>query len=310
MMTYSIKLESPLIKPVYLGEYLGVKNLYIKYEGYNPTGSQKDRVSMYHTDRAIQGQYDTITTGTCGNYGASLAYFAGLKGLKPVIFVPRTYGNKRVIEMISRGARVVLLEGSYEDTVLTSSKIAHEQGWYDANPTSDNWKTGLSSFKNIANEIINDLGKSPDNVIIPVGNGSTLTGVYLGFKDLLNKGIIERLPRIIATTTSHGNPIALAFKKGLRKVPVLQKVRETRLNEPLVSMIAFDGDSALQAIRETGGFVVEVPDYKMARYSMLTKVLEGIRVLPASASTLEAISFLDRSGKDDISVAVFTGRCF
>ncbi|MCE4606279.1 MAG: pyridoxal-phosphate dependent enzyme [Desulfurococcales archaeon] len=309
MMSYTLKLESPLIKAIRLGELLGLDNLYLKNEGLNPTGSQKDRVSLYHVNRAAGEGFDTITTGTCGNYGSSLAYFARLKGLKPVIFVPRSYSNRRITEMVSKGAQVILVEGSYEDAVMTSSKTAREYGWYDANPGSKNWEEGLSSFKGIAYEIVNRLGKAPDNVIVPVGNGSTLTGVYLGFRELLEKGITEKLPRIIATTTSHGNPIAVAYKKGLNSVPALKRVRETRFNEPLVSMIAFDGDSALQAIRESGGFVVEVPDYKMVRYSMLAKVSEGVCVLPASASTLEALNYIGECSRGEVTVAVLTGRC-
>ncbi|MEB3756047.1 MAG: pyridoxal-phosphate dependent enzyme [Desulfurococcales archaeon] len=309
MMAYIVKLESPLIKALHLGELLGFNNLYVKDEGLNPTGSHKDRVSMYHVGRAVEEGYDTITTGTCGNYDVSLAYFARLRGLKPVIFIPRAYSNRRITEMVSKGAQVILVEGSYEDAVLTSSKTAREYGWYDANPGSKNWEEGLSSFKGIAYEIVNYLGKVPDNVIIPVGNGSTLTGVYLGFKELLEKGSIEKLPRIIATTTSHGNPIAVAYRRGSNKVPVLKKVRETWFNEPLVSMIAFDGDAALKAIRESGGFVVEVPDYKMVRYAMLVKLLEGICVLPASASTLEALNYVRDGSREEVNVAVLTGRC-
>jgi threonine synthase len=305
---YLLEITSPLIKAESLGKHLGFKNLYIKFEGYNPTGSQKDRISLYHVDKAYKNGFDTITVGTCGNYGASLAYFARIKGLKPVIFTPKSYTNKRASEMISRGANIVLVDGSYEDAVLMSSKIAREQGWYDANPGSSNWYYGLQAFNKIAMEITNELGKPPDSVIIPVGNGSTLTGIYLGFKELYANGVIDKLPKIIGSTTIHGNPISLAFKKRLDRVPILNKVKETKLNEPLVSMIAFDGDSALHAIRDTGGFIVEVPDYKMARYSMLTKVLEGICPLPASASVFEALEYL-REHKDGIHVAVLTGRC-
>lgn len=305
----SLSLATPLLRADSLGSYFGVKGLYVKYEGSNPTGTQKDRAAALHVATAKSEGYDTITVGTCGNYGVSLAYYARMAGLQAVIYVPRHYSNERLGEMAALGAKIVLVDGSYEDAVTESSRIASEQGWYDANPGSKNWMIGLEGYMSISYEIVDALGGAPESVIVPAGNGSTLAGIYLGFKELLYSGVIERMPRIIATTTIHGNPIAYAYKNGLDKTPTLSNVKETRLNEPLVAMIAFDGDLALKAVRETSGFVVEVPDHRMARYSRLAMELEGICVLPASASTLEALTILRGIDGDGAHVVVFTGRC-
>jgi len=266
--------------------------VYAKYEGANPTGTHKDRAAVLHVQRALEGGFRVLTAGTCGNFGVSLAYYSRMVGARAVIFVPRRYTLERMSELRRYGAQLVLVDGSYEDAVSASVRAASENGWYDANPGSINSRVSFEAYSALAYEITWELGDPPDTVVLPVGNGTTLAGVHMGFSKLRELGYVERVPRIVGVTTVHGNSVVDSFLGGMERAMPLRRVKETRYNEPLVSMISFDGDAALAALRESGGSALRVTDRAMVGYSRLLRELEGIDALPASASVLESLRFL------------------
>ncbi|MGC8555873.1 MAG: pyridoxal-phosphate dependent enzyme [Conexivisphaera sp.] len=267
--------------------------IYAKYEGVNPTGTHKDRAAALHVQRALEGGYRVLTAGTCGNFGVSLAYYSRMVGARAVIFVPRRYTLERAPDLRRYGAQLVFVDGSYEDAVSASVRAASENGWYDANPGSSNTSANFEAYSALAYELTWELGDPPDTVVIPVGNGTTLAGVYLGFARLKGLGYIERVPRMIGVTTVHGNSAVDSFLGGLDRAVPVPNVKETRYNEPLVSMISFDGDAALAALRESGGAALRVSDRAMLSHARLLREIEGLDVLPASASVVEALRLLD-----------------
>lgn len=296
-----------------LGNILGLKNLYLEFEGVNPTGTQKDRAAILHVVEAKNKGYDTISVGTCGNYGVAITYYASLMKLKPVIYVPAHYTNKRISEMIKMGASVVHVHGSYEEAVEASIKDSKENGWYDANPGSNNTAVSLKGYAMIAYEIFNELGFAPDIVIVPIGNGSTLAGIYQGFISLLSLGLIDKLPKMVGATTCNGNPLLETFKRNLNTLVNLSPsdIKETPVNEPLVSYRAYDGEMALEAIRKTNGIVECNSDNAMIDYAKLIRRYAGLDVLPASAITVSIIKKLTKYEPlitEKTVVAVLTGR--
>ncbi|MGB9785811.1 MAG: pyridoxal-phosphate dependent enzyme [Infirmifilum sp.] len=285
--------------------------IYVKYEGINPTGTHKDRAARAHVARAIQLGRDTITVGTCGNYGAAISYFARLAGVRAVIFVPRSYENSRVDEIKRNGARVVFVDGTYEEAVMLSSRAAKANEWYDANPGNSTDQVSFEAYSSIAWEIIRDLGDAPFAVGVPVGNGTTLVGIYEGFRRAYREGLATRVPRLIAGTTSLGNQIAVSWSKGsTTPIPLSPSyVRETPINEPLVSYVSFNAEEALRAIYDTNGRVYAFSDEEMLEMSLMLKAVERIPVLPASVASLLALkSFIKEEEVDGPLVAVITGR--
>ncbi|MEM0467279.1 MAG: pyridoxal-phosphate dependent enzyme [Candidatus Thermoplasmatota archaeon] len=292
---------------------LGFKNIYVKFEGSNPTGTQKDRISQYHIQQALQQHAQGITVGTCGNYGMSLAYFAKLVGLKTSILIPEKYflSPRRKLELKKLGAEIISVDGKYEDAVEESRRLAKHEHLYDANPGSgsDGWK----GYKPIAYEIVQQLGRVPTAVSVPVGNGTTLLGIYHGFKDLLTRGVIDSMPYLVGASTPGGNPIVKSFKEHRSKTQDLlpTELKETAINEPLISYHSYDGDEALQAIYETNGWADYASDTKMLHYHKVLRDQEGINVLPASASAVEAlIKFKQHRQLNSYYVVVLTGRNF
>ncbi|MCS7103295.1 MAG: pyridoxal-phosphate dependent enzyme [Candidatus Korarchaeum sp.] len=285
------------------------ERIYIKWEGDNPTGTQKDRAAFMHARRAIEQGYDTVTVGTCGNFGVALAYFANMLGLRAVIYVPSSYRNGRIWEMRKYGARVVFVEGKYEDAVERSVLDAMRYGYYDSNPGSINGSLALESFKEIAYEIVEVLGSIPDIVSVPLGNGTTLAGIYQGFVEMVRAGISKRVPIMLGATTIYGNQVAETLRKGSTELISLSEsdIKETKYNEPLVSLRSFDGEQALEAIRMSGGYVFEFDDEELLTLAE-ELMKEGIDPLPASASAIGAIKrYASELDRFKVAVAIVTG---
>jgi len=274
-----------------VGRELNIKKLFAKFEGGNPTGTQKDRVAYQQVYDAFQKGFDTIAIGTCGNYGTAIANAAYQNGMKSMVFIPKEYHTRRVEELSQMGATIVWTEGKYEDSVAKASAEAKQHGWYDANPGDGAAPLGIKAYSEIAREIYRAMRRVPETVAVPVGNGTTLAGIFAGFKELKAQGRTSELPRMIAGSSHRGNPIISSFKAGHDSVVDLkpEELHETAINEPLVNYHSFDGQIALDALRESGGFAEYASDRNMVNYARMIRESEGINVLPASTSALRAL---------------------
>ena len=291
---------------------VGFRQIYLKFEGGNPTGTQKDRIAFAQVLDAMRRGFDAITMATCGNYGAAMAFAASLSGLKCIIYIPQTYHTKRFKEMTDYGAEIISVPGDYEIAVQVSRKRAESEEIYDANPGGANTALQLKAYGEIAYEIYDELRDAPAAVAIPVSNGTTLAGVYKGFLSLYRRGKTSRIPKMIAGSSYGKNPIIHAFLKKIPQCDDLEpeKIRETAINEPLINWQSIDGDHALQAIRETSGWALYASDKNMMFFSRFIREREGLSVLPASTAGL--IAMLDRHKKEsfpnDRFVVILTGR--
>ncbi len=290
----------------------GLRQIYLKFDGDNPTGSQKDRIAFAQARDALRRGYAGVTLASCGNYGAAMAFASDLCGLKCTIVVPCDYHTRRIAEMQSLGAEVVREGADYESAVEWSKRLAHERELYDANPGGDNVMIQLDAYREIAFEIYDQLRDAPAVVAVPVSNGTTLCGIHRGFASLYRRGKTSRMPRIVAGSAYNMNPIVEAFQHGHPTAVDLPaaKIRETETNEPLINWHAIDGDHALRAIRETHGWADDASDKAMKAMAKVLRESQGLHVLPAS--TAGFIALLQRHAKEplppDRYVVVLTGR--
>ncbi|MEW2920123.1 pyridoxal-phosphate dependent enzyme [Muricauda sp. ANG21] len=289
-----------------------IRQLYIKYEGDNPSGTQKDRIAFAQVYDALRRGFDTICLATCGNYGVAVALAADLAGLECIIAIPSSYHTERIKEMESLSATILRLDGSYEDVVTQASEMAAEREWYDANPGGANTPLQIASYAQIATEIVDDLGDAPEYCAVPVSNGTLLAGIYRGFSSLYKRGKTTKIPKMIAASSTHKNPIIQSFKKGLNHCQDLQpeKVKETKYNEPLINWHSFDGEEALYALHQSDGEAFNISDKKMRDMSTLLLKKEGLRILPASTAGLIALLELDEqlNFEPNRFVAVLTAK--
>ncbi|AAT43149.1 pyridoxal-phosphate dependent enzyme [Picrophilus oshimae] len=298
---------SPLLSGAYLRGIIDSDRVFVKYEGANPTGTQKDRISENHVKRALSLGMKTVSVATCGNYGASISYYSRKYNIDAVIGIPEYYSNVRSKEMVANGSRVIKYPYKYEEIVELFHKISERNGWYDASPGSRNDVYDIIGYSIIAIEIYKQLGHSPDYIAVPVGNGTTLAGIYYGFRALYDYGYASNVPRFIAASTSGGNPIVESYMNGSKKIMELseEKIRETNINEPLVAYRSYDGQKALDALYDTEGYAFYVNDDEMINASHLMK-MNGLSVLPASASAAVAAARVLKN--NDECVIVITGR--
>ena len=304
--------DTVLVRARNIEREVGLRQIFLKFEGGNPTGTQKDRIAFAQAMDALRRGFDAITMATCGNYGVAMALAASFAGLQCRICIPENYHTNRIKEMTELGAEIVRVAGDYEKAVVVSRELAQKNELYDANPGGDNTVTQLRAYGQIAHEIYDELRDAPLALAVPVSNGTTLSGIYRGFLSLYRRGKTSRMPRIIAGSSFRKNPIVQAFLKNMPTCEDLNpaQIRETSVNEPLINWHAIDGDIALEAIRQTRGWAANASDKAMLSYSKLIREKEGLQVLPASTAGL--IALMEQHQKEPLAgdryVVMLTGR--
>ena len=284
--------DTPLIRARNVERELGIRQIFLKFEGGNPTGTQKDRIAFAQAEDALRRGYEGIVLATCGNYGTSCSLAAKYAGLGCVVFIPENYHTNRVEGMEQMGAQIIRIPGDYEHAVFASQEYAAKNELYDANPGSDNTSLQLKAYGEIAYEIYDELRDAPRVVAVPVSNGTVLTGIYRGFQSLYRRGKTSRMPMMVAGSAAKKNPIVQAYLKNKTFCEDLESftIRETEVNEPLINWHSFDGEATLLAIRESKGWACDVTDKKMVTMAKMLKEKEGLNVLPAATAGLAALS--------------------
>lgn len=272
-----------------------IRQLYIKFEGDNPTGTQKDRIAFAQVYDALRREFDVVSLATCGNYGVAVALAANLAGMTCKIYIPESYQTDRIAEMEALGSEIIRIQGNYEEVVVKSSELAKNNEWYDANPGGTNTPLQITAYSQIAFEIYDDLGDAPQYCAVPVSNGTLFAGIYRGFVSLYKRGKTSRIPKMIAASSTRKNPIVQSFILGLDHCRDLNPntIKETKYNEPLINWHSFDGEEALFAIRESQGAAFNISDKKLKEMTALVARKEGFKILPAATAGLIALLEMD-----------------
>ncbi|TXF90321.1 pyridoxal-phosphate dependent enzyme [Neolewinella aurantiaca] len=283
----------------------GLSDVFLKFEGDNPTGTQKDRIAFAQVEDALRTGYGEVAVATCGNYGVAVALAAKLAGMKCHIFIPAGYHTDRLGEMEQLGGVIHRPAGSYEDVVRLSSQRAAAEGWYDANPGGRNTELQIAAYATIGEEIASELGRAPVCCAVPVSNGTLFAGIHRG----LGNGDSTMM---IAASSTAKNPIVYSFRKGFRECVDLDpaKIHETVINEPLINWHSFDGAEALKAIYASRGRAYNISDERMRKMTTYLAEREALRVLPASTAGLIALLRMHEEGilPDGQHVAVLTAK--
>jgi len=304
--------DTPLIRARNVERELGIRQVFLKFEGGNPTGTQKDRIAFAQAEDALRRGFDGLVLASCGNYGTSCALAARYAGLQCVVFIPERYHTKRITEIEQMGAQIIRVPGDYEEAVLLSQEYARQRELYDANPGGENTPLQLKAYGQIAYEIYDELRDAPKVVAVPVSNGTVLTGIYKGFQSLYRRGKTSRIPIMVAGSSAKKNPIVRAFLLGKTSCDDLlpDHIKETEVNEPLVNWHSFDGEATLEALYQSKGWARDITDKKMLAMAKMLKEKEGLNVLPASTAGLAALAVPTEEDmvQNDRFVAILTSR--
>jgi threonine synthase len=285
---------TPLLRLHRLERELGVAELLIKDESRNPTNSFKDRLSTVAVTHAVQSGIDTVATASSGNAGASLAAYAARAGLRCVVVAAEGAAGPMLTQIRKLGARLVLLERKQDRWPLLQRGMELE-GWLVTSPRTapvvGSLPLGIEGYKTMAYEIVADLGRAPDWVVLPVCYGDALSAVAQGFADLLEAKLIERMPRLVAAE-AHGS-LAASLRDG-RKVVHAAAVQEETLAKSVGA--AQSAYQALKALRDTDGVAIRIGNDGLVAAQEWLARREGVFLELASVMPLIAVKQLLQTG--------------
>lgn len=279
-------------------------HLFLKDDSQNPTYSFKDRASAVVSAFAKENNLHTIVAASTGNAGSSLAGICASQNQKAIIFVPASAPLAKLTQIIMYGAAIVPVEGNYDTSFDLSIEATKKFGWYNRN-TAFNPFT-IEGKKTVSFEIFSQLSQQlPDRIFVPVGDGVIISGVYKGFEDLLNLGIITKIPTIIAVQAIGSNNIIENIdRENFISVP------SKTLADSISVDIPRNFRMAKSFIKKYAGEKTEVSDEEIIAASMLLSSRTGIFTEPAAAAAFAGfISYLwdGRFEKGSKNVVLLTG---
>ena len=300
---------TPVLTPIKLGEELGIKKLWIKDEGRNPSASFKDRASAIVVARTREIKSEIVVTASTGNAGAALACMAAAVGQPAIIFAPKAAPPAKIAQLLIFGAQVILVDGNYDSAFDLTVEASKEFGWYCRN-------TGYNPFtlegkKTAAFEIWETLlvgrkSNKPITIFVSVGDGNIISGIHKGFKDLEKLGWLEQMPRIIGVQAEGSAAIFNSFHAGTEKITA---VNSNTIADSISSDFPHDGVRAVRAATQTGGTYISVTDDQIVKaIATLGKV--GLFAEPAGATAYAGLEKAVREGivgQDDDILVMNTG---
>lgn len=290
------------------GEHHGLRDVWVKDDTRNPTASFKDRASAMAVVKAREVGAEVITTASTGNAAAALGGLCAAQAIPAVIFVPKTAPQAKVAQLLAYGATVMLVDGTYDVAFELCLDAASAFGWYNRN-------TGYNPYmsegkKTAAYEICEQLGWSaPDAVVVSVGDGCIIGGLYKGFFDLLSLGWIDRMPRLIGVQAAGSNYLASAWMEGADVVTKPAIVPNT-VADSISAGLPRDRIKAMRAVVKSDGGFVTCDDAEILAAIPALAAATGVFAEPAAAAAyagLVGAAAEDLVDRDDRVVVVVTG---
>ncbi len=249
---------TPLYPAPRLASEVGLKTVWVKDDGRQPTASFKDRASAVAVVKAAEKDAKIITTASTGNAAAALSGLCASVGQSNVIFVPQSAPQAKIAQLLVFGSRVILVKGTYDDAFELCLQASKEYGWYNRN-------TGYNPYmcegkKTAAYEICEQLDwDAPDRIFVSVGDGCIIGGLHKGLKDLLALGWIDKMPKLMGVQAAGSSFMYAAWKNGediLTKPPVTAQT----VADSISAGLPRDRIKALAAVTETGGAYICLSD--------------------------------------------------
>ena len=297
---------TPLVKSYNLSKELGLKELYIKDDGLNPSGSSKDRASGVAVLKAIEAGAKVISCSSTGNAASSCACHAAHMGIPAVIFVPKRAPIGKLTQISLYGATLVVVDGDYKAAFRLSKEAISKYGWYNRNAAINPFM--VEGKKTVSLEIAEQLNFKPtDWVVVSVGDGCTVGGVYKGFYELHKLGLIEKVPKILGVQSEGCEP----FVKASREKSPLEECEENTLADSIAVGIPRNPLKALRAVENSHGSWISVPDTEIINAMSLLGKTEGIFGEPAAVTSLAGLKKALEKGiisKDESVTIIITGN--
>ena len=296
---------TPLLEAKKLGTELGLKQLWIKDEGQNPTGSFKDRGLSLAISRAKELGVKKAAIPSAGNAGGSFAAYAARAGIEAHVFMPRDTPSANQREVQQYGAELTLVDGLINDCGRIIAERKTTEDWFDFSTLKEPYR--VEGKKTMGYEIAEQLDwHLPDVIIYPTGGGTGLIGMWKAFAELEDLGWIGKArPRMVSVQASGCAPIVKAFDEGKASAEPWQdgKTVASGLRVPQ----AVGDFLMLRAIRDSHGTALSVSDDEMLAEIPRVGKAEGVFFCPEGAASVAALRRLLKAGwiKPDDGVVIF-----
>ena len=297
---------TPLYHAKRLGKHLGLNHLHIKDEGVNPSGSLKDRASAIAVLQALEKGVKTIACSSTGNAASSLAANAARAGLRTVIFVPKRVPKGKLVQLMMYGAYVIRVEGDYKAAYNLSKEAIHRYGWHNRNAAINPHL--VEGKKTVMLEIAEQCNfKMPEWLVVSIGDGCTVGGIYKALFDLKSVGMIDTMPKILGVQASGCAPFHQAFTTN----KPLVETDESTLADSIAVGIPRNPVKGLRAITKTLGTTITVDDAAILSAAKTMASLEGVFAEPAAAASLAGLESAIHQGiikQHDRVILISTGN--
>lgn len=298
--------NTPLQKCNKLTDVVGIENLYAKNETINPTGTFKDRPASVGISRAIENGGNKVVAASDGNVAPATSAYANNGGLKSVIILPEYMQSTRIKQTIVYGSEVFIVEGGdVNDCIELSSELEEKYDYHHLSTAAPVNPYQMEGSKTIGFEICEQLDwEMPDWVVAPVGGGGLLTSNWKAFNEFYEFGLIDSLPKMVGVQAERCAPVVEAYNDGERKE--IEKIRKdfTTIAVPIGVPYPLDGETALDAIFNSGGTAVSVRDEEIKEAQKMLAETESIVAEPAGATSLAGVRKLSKSGVIDRNESV------
>jgi threonine synthase len=290
---------TPLIRARRLGAEIGLSNLYLKFEGTNPTGSFKDRGMVLAVNRAVTGGAGAVVCASTGNTSASAAAYAAAAGIPCFVVLPAgKVARGKLAQALAAGSRLIMIEGNFDEALAAVRRLGEEGVAVVVNSINPD---RIEGQKTAAFEVCDALSRAPDALALPVGNAGNITAYWRGFVQYAAAGLTTGRPRMLGFQAEGAAPI-------VRGAPV--EAPETVATAIRIGNPA-SWQGAVAARDESGGAIEAVRDEEILAAQRDVVQFEGIFCEPASASSVAGVRRLARDGRigpDETVVCVLTGH--
>ncbi len=299
--------STPLVRSRNIARALGLKDLYFKYEGLNPTGSFKDRGMVVAVAKALEAGSRVLVCASTGNTSASMAAYAARTGARAIVVVPSGAGGgegakpeiamNKLSQALMYGAKVIALKGNFDHALDTVRELTSRYPVALMNSVNPH---RIEGQKTAAFEIVDELGEAPDYLFLPVGNAGNITAYWKGFREYQAQGRARRLPRLAGAQADGAAPIV----QGHPVANPRTVASAIRIGNPA------SWEGATSARDESGGLIDAVTDTEILSAQTTLAGREGLFAEPASAAPLALLVRLVNEGRIDKSatiVVVLTG---
>lgn len=294
--------NTPLWEPENLRSSMGFRRLYIKDDGSNPTASFKDRASYLVSAAARKFNIEDITLASTGNAGSSMAGVGAAAGQRITLFLPETAPAAKLVQALQYGARVFRVNGNYDMAYDLSLAFSEQKGGMNRN-TAYNPLT-IEGKKTVSLEICQQLNQAPDLLFVSVGDGCILSGVYKGFRDLVELGVIPSVPRIIGVQAETSDALHRAYISGR-----FEKLPTSTIADSICVDVPRNGLHALAMLRKFNGEMMTVSDAQIIQAQSYLSSSTGLFTEPASAAAFAGFQkAAPRLDPDALVVVLTTGN--